>query len=79
MQKSERTNVTPDIRMVRVMQLQKRRQVEHFREAAEVDDREFQGDPLFEGDWEVFVVKRDPESGKFVIETVHAEELAEIS
>ena len=79
MQKSERKNVTPNIRMIRVMQLQKRRQFEHFREVPEFNDHEFGGDPLFDRDWEVFVVKRDPESGKFITETVHAEESAEVS
>jgi hypothetical protein len=61
------------------MQLQKRRRFEHHTEVPEFNGREFHVDPLFERDWEVFVVKRDPESGKFVTETVPAEESAEIS
>ena len=61
------------------MVLQKPKQFEHRREVFEFDQRDAHGDPLFEREWEVFVVKRDPETGKFVTETVAVEELAEIS
>jgi hypothetical protein len=59
------------------MLLQKRRQFENRKHVFE-DDREMH-DPLFESDWEVFVVKRDPETGGFVTKTVAADEAAELA
>lgn len=61
------------------MLLQKRTQFERRRLVCEPDDAEMQSDPLFERDWEVFVVIRDPKTGEFVTETVAAEETAEIA
>lgn len=61
------------------MLLQKRKQFERRRLVCEPDDAEMQSDPLFEREWVVFVVKRDPETGEFVSETVAAEEVAEMT
>lgn len=57
------------------MLLQKRSQFEGRRWVYEPDERSLNDAPLFERDWEVFVVKRDPETGEFVTSTVAAEEL----
>jgi hypothetical protein len=59
------------------MLLQKRRQFEYRKHVFE-DEREMR-DPLFESEWEVFVVKRDPETGEFVAKTVAADEAAELA
>jgi hypothetical protein len=37
-----------------------------------------EGDPLFEQDWAVFVVRRDPETGRFHTETISDEPLTDL-
>ena len=64
--------------MFRVMLLQKRTQFERRRLVYEPNDQEVRADPLFEGNWEIFVVRRDPVTGEFVTKTVAAEEAAEL-
>lgn len=59
---------------IRVMLLQKRTQFEGRRWVYEPERPDVHQDPLFERDWEIFVVKRDPETGTFVTETVAAVE-----
>jgi hypothetical protein len=39
------------------------------------ETHEAKRDPLFEREWEVLVVKRDPETGEYRTETVSAEQL----
>ena len=39
------------------------------------EKREAARDPLFEREWEVFVVKRDPETGEYRTETVFVEQI----
>jgi hypothetical protein len=39
----------------------------------ETEEPESSGDPLFEREWEVFVVRRDPETGRFYTETLQEE------
>jgi hypothetical protein len=36
-------------------------------------ENRYGSDPLFEQDWEVFVVRRDPETGQFRTETISEE------
>jgi hypothetical protein len=59
------------------MLLQKRTQFEHRRWTDGPREREVDKDPLFERDWEIFVVKRDPETGEFVTETVSSDDAVE--
>ena len=61
------------------MLLQKRTNFERRRLVPDHGDRLPDRDPLFERDWEVFVVKRDPETGEFVTATVATEEPENIS
>jgi len=61
------------------MLLQKRTNFEQRRPVPGHGDRLRDRDPLFERDWEVFVVKRDPETGEFVTATVGLEEAENIS
>ena len=41
------------------------------------ENRDNDGDPLFEQDWEVFVVRRDPDTGSFHTETISDEQPVE--
>ena len=61
------------------MILQRSTQLERRRWVYDAEERTSQADPLFEGEWDVFVVKRDPETGAFVTETLAAEEADEIA
>ncbi len=56
------------------MLLQKRTNFEPRLRLQRPDGKEDRNDPLFERDWEIFVVKRDPETGEFVTSTVSAGE-----
>ena len=56
------------------MLLQKRTSFERCRRVDEHDQLQAARDTLFERDWDVFVVKRDPETGEFVTATVETEE-----
>ena len=56
------------------MLLQKRINLESRRRVYRPEQEETRHDPLFEREWEIFVVKRDPETGEFVTATVAADE-----
>ena len=75
-QNSTAENVAPIVeKRFRVMLLQKRTQFERRRWADEPEEQKVEIDPLFEREWEIFVVRRDPETGEFVTATVAADEL----
>lgn len=40
-------------------------------------NREDESDPLFDRDWEVFVIRRDTETGTFATQTARCEEILE--
>ena len=58
------------------MLIQKRTNFERRRLVYEPDEQDLHRDPLFERDWEIFVVMRDPESGEFVTVTIAVDETA---
>jgi hypothetical protein len=47
------------------MEFSRRILKERQRFALRRENRDNDGDPLFEQDWEVFVVRRDPDTGRF--------------
>ena len=59
------------------MLLQKRTNFDRRRLVFEPYEKELR-DPLFETEWEVFVVRRDPETGEFKTKTVAADEAADL-
>ena len=61
------------------MLLQKRKQFEGRSWVYEPDRSISNEDPLFEREWEVLIVKRDPETGEFVALTAAADEVEHLS